>query len=56
MSTPCGHHLRGLRRECGRLRGLLRECGRRYGLIVRLHGLHGGAFVPRVVSGARQRC
>ena len=33
MSTPCGHHLRGLRRECGR----------RYGLIVRLHGLHGGA-------------
>ena len=43
MLTPCGHHLRGLRRECGRLRGLLRECGRRYGLIVRLHGLHGGA-------------
>ena len=52
MSTPCGHHLRGLRRECGRLRGLLRESGRRYGLIVRLHGLHGGASV----EGCRRGC
>ena len=62
MSTPCGHHLRGLRRECGRLRGLLRECGRRYGLIVRLHGHrlggHASVVSPCRCVGAegRQRC
>jgi len=52
VSTPCGHHLRGLRRECGRLRGLLRERGRRYGLIVRLHGHRLGGHAS-VVSPCR---